>query len=116
MSDAYHGTEEFQLRQFDGITHYVSASVERNSKGFTTAVKATVGLNLANEDSQGEAAGLNRMQHVQNILLSAAQFNVEMRKLIITLGENAATHNEVVEQARADFEKWMAQFTQPVGG
>lgn len=117
MSDDYQGTDTFQLRQLanQNITHYISSSVERNSKGFTTTVKATIGLPDNTDGAQSEVALLQRMQHVNNICLAAGQFNIEYRKMMISMAESKDTHEEAVKIAEADFNKWMDAYTQPAG-
>lgn len=117
MSDETKSTDSFQLRQFanETITHYISTSVERNSKGFTTTLKATIGLPDTTESKLDEVALIQRMREVNNLCLAAGQLNIEYRKMLIAMAESKATHEEAVAIAEADFKQFMEAYTQPAG-
>jgi hypothetical protein len=116
VSDEDEHSDQFRLRQLSGPypTHYVSTTVERNSRGFTTTLKATV--ELVGDPDIDDAESAKRIQRVNNLLLAAGQLNIEYRKLLITLCENLSSHDEAVARARADFDKWMAEFTESPSG
>lgn len=117
MSDDLQGTDSFQLRQLanQNITHYISTSIERNSKGFTTTLKATIGLPNNTESRFDEVALIQRMREVNNICLAAGQLNIEYRKMLIAMAESKETHAEAVAIAESDFKQFMEAYTQPAG-
>lgn len=115
MTDKNESSTEFRLRQLahEGVTHYISTSIERNSKGFTVSAKATIGKQADTSTHAAEAEDIQHMQKIQNLMLSAAVLNIEYRKRIMVLSETQSTHDDAIAVARNEFEQWMAEYTLP---